>query len=535
MNKTTQDTTQRNKNQVINYVKFICFSLFGVILFFTPITISKIKVKNSDRNGNMPQSVKSSADLVVCSIVYDKTSKQTTVVGTSEPNTPISIYDKSGNVLGETVAERDGNFVCSFDGNYESTRSIPLDHLIKYLKEAKIQIGDTYTLEIIFLLKIFVLIVATIGGLLPWIDKSFKRNMLSFILSIFRTLGIPVCVMGFFSIGPGFLKNPTFIPFAWQNIAVEVTIIVTFGSIFLTFIMGYGLLEFTGVIVRPIMRPLYKVPGKAAINAIAAFIGNFSVAMFLTDELYKESKYTYREAAIVMTGFSTVSATFMIVIATTANFMCIWNFYFWSTLLITFAVTAISVRLYPLNKLDNSYIDGIGKPEKEIKGNILQSAINEGVKAAAESKSLLKSLWTNLKGGMRMCFVLTPSATAVGLLAAILANKTKFFELLGTVFIPITYVLKLFGLENYREVAKASAVVLGEVFVPNLTVKDLPDVPRYIIAVVSVSTIVFFAGFIPCLYATSIKLKPWQLLLIWFERAALSIILAGIVGLIYFR
>ena len=407
--------------------------------------------------------------------------------------------------------------------------SIPLDHLISYLKTVQPNIGKFP------LLHFFVLIIATIGGILPWVEKNYKRNTLCLILSILRTLGIPVCIMGFLNVAPGFLQNPQFVPFAWQKIAVDVTIIVTFGSIFLTFIMGYGLLEFTGVIVRPIMRPLYKVPGKAAINAIAAFIGNFSVAMFLTDELYKESKYTYREAAIVMTGFSTVSATFMIVIATTANFMSIWNFYFWSALFITFAVTAITVRLYPLNSLDNSYIDGIGKPEIEMKGNILRNALNEGVKTAAASKSLFTSLWTNLKGGMRMCFVLTPSATAVGLLAAVLANKTKFFELLGTIFIPITYVLKLFGLENYKEVAKASSVVLGEVFVPNLTVKDLPDVPRYIIAVVSVSTIIFFAGFIPCLYATSIKLKPWQLLLIWFERAAISIILAGIVGLIYFH
>ena len=236
-----------------------------------------------------------------------------------------------------------------------------------------------------------------------------------------------------------------------------------------------------------------------------------------------------------MTGFSTVSATFMIVIAGVAGFMGIWNFYFWSTLAITFIVTAITVRLYPLNKLDNSYIDGIGKPEKEIKGNIIRNAINEGVRTAAESKPLLKNLWDNLRGGIRMCFVLTPSATAVGLLAAVLARKTQFFDVLGTIFMPITYALKLLGLESYREVAKASAVVLGEVFVPNLTVRDLSDVPKYIIAVVSVSTVVFFAGFIPCLYATSIKLKPWQLLVIWFERAALSIILAGIIGLIYFQ
>lgn len=454
MNKTTQDG---KSNSIINFAKFLFFSAFGVILFFTPVTI-------------------------------------------------------------------------------KGKSSIPLDHLITFLKtDAKFKISDTYTFDFFFLLKIFVLVIAIIGGILPWIDKSFKRNILSFIISVFRTLGIAVCIMGFLGIGPGWLKKDAFIPFAWNKIAVDVTIIVAFGSIFLTFIMGYGLLEFTGVIVRPIMRPVYKVPGKAAINAIAAFIGNFSVAMFLTDELYKEAKYTYREAAIVMTGFSTVSATFMIVIAKTAGLMEIWNFYFWSTFVITFAVTAITVRLYPLNKLDNLYIDGVGKPEKVINGHIIKNAINEGVQAAAQSKSLVKSLWTNLKGGIRMCFVLTPSATAVGLLAAILANKTIFFELLGIIFMPITYALKLFGMENYREVAKASAVVLGEVFVPNLTVQGLPDVPRYIIAVVSVSTIIFFAGFIPCLYATSIKLKPWQLLLIWFERAALSIILAGIVALIYFR
>ncbi|MEJ2647795.1 MAG: YjiH family protein [Sedimentisphaerales bacterium] len=450
MNETTEVGLLYNNNNVKNYLKFIFFSAFGVILFFTPVTI----------NG---------------------------------------------------------------------TSSIPLDHLITYLKAIQPNIGRFPILEI------FVLIIATIGGILPWIDKSFKRNALSFIISVFRTLGIVVCFMGFLSVGPGWLKDADFIPFAWQKIAVEVTVIVTLGSIFLTFIMAYGLLEFTGVIVKPIMRPVYKVPGRAAINAIAAFIGSFSVAMFLTDELYKESKYTYREAAIVMTGFSTVSATFMIVIAGVAGFMGIWNFYFWSTLAITFIVTAITVRLYPLNKLDNSYIDGIGKPEKEIKGNIIRNAINEGVRTAAESKPLLKNLWDNLRGGIRMCFVLTPSATAVGLLAAVLARKTQFFDVLGTIFMPITYALKLLGLESYREVAKASAVVLGEVFVPNLTVRDLSDVPKYIIAVVSVSTVVFFAGFIPCLYATSIKLKPWQLLVIWFERAALSIILAGIIGLIYFQ
>lgn len=402
--------------------------------------------------------------------------------------------------------------------------SIPLDHLITYINQVVPKFGEILTL-----------FIATTGGILPWINKGYKKDALSFILSLLRTLGIPLCFMGFFNWGPDWLMEPNMLPFVWTKVSVAVTVIVTIGSIFLTFIIGYGLLEFTGVIVKPIMRPVYKVPGIAAINAVAAFIGSFSVAMFLTDKLYKESKYTYREAAIVMTGFSTVSATFMIVIAKTAQFMDIWNFYFWSTLLITFTVTAFTVRLYPITAIDDTFVNGIGKPEAPTTGNIFKNAIHEGVKMAASSKSLLKSLWENLQGGIRMCFVLTPTGTTVALLALILLNMTPLFDIMGYLFFPITYLFGLFGLAEPVEVAKASAVVLGEIFVPNLTVAALSEPARYIIAVVSVSTIVFFAGFIPCLYATSIKLKPWHVLLLWFERAVLSLIFAGIVGLIYFR
>ena len=134
-----------------------------------------------------------------------------------------------------------------------------------------------------------------------------------------------------------------------------------------------------------------------------------------------------------------------------------------------------------------------------------------------------------------MCFVLTPTATAISILALILVNMTSVFDIVGYLFFPFTYLFSLLGLPEPLFVAKASAVVLGEMFVPNLLVAELPAYSRYIIAVVSVSTIIFFAGFIPCLYATSIQLKPWKLLLIWFQRAALSIILAGIVGFVFFE
>lgn len=459
MNQTSQPAPKPNlRYGAIQYVKFIFFSAFGVILFFTPVKIG-------------------------------------------------------------------------------GTRSIPLDHLITYMNNTIPLFGQILTI-----------IIATVGGLLPWINGNFKKSALMFVLAVFRLSGVPLCMMGFnyelintydkglnFLVGPDWIMQADFIPFVWEKIAVAVTFIVVIGSIFLTFIVAYGLLEFTGVIVKPIMRPLYNVPGKAAINAVAAFIGSFSVAMFLTDKLYKESKYTYKEAAIVMTGFSTVSATFMIVIAKTAQFMSIWNFYFWSTLVITLLVTAVTVRLFPLRNLPNTYIDGIGKPEPKLNGNAFRTALSEGVGMAASSKNLLKILWENIVGGIKMCFVLTPTGTTVGLLALILLNTTPVFDYLGYLFYPFTYLLSIFGLAEPAEVARATAVGLGEIFVPNIIVSSLSDSARYIISVVTVSTIIFFAGFIPCLYATSIKIAPWKVLVLWFQRAAIAVVLAGIVSLVYFR
>jgi len=149
-----------------------------------------------------------------------------------------------------------------------------------------------------------------------------------FIVSVFRALGVPIALMAFFQIGPKWLLDPGMLPFIWDKIVITVTIIVAIGSLFLTFIINFGLLEFIGMIMKPILRPLCWVPGKAAIDAVAIFFGSFSIAIYLTNKLYKANIYTNREACIIITGFSTISATFMILIAKTAGFMEIWNFYF---------------------------------------------------------------------------------------------------------------------------------------------------------------------------------------------------------------
>lgn len=54
-------------------------------------------------------------------------------------------------------------------------------------------------------------------------------------------------------------------------------------------------MEFIGVLVQPIMRPVFKTPGRSAIDAVASFVGSYSLGLLITNRVYKEGKYTARE------------------------------------------------------------------------------------------------------------------------------------------------------------------------------------------------------------------------------------------------
>lgn len=169
-----------------NYLKFIFFSLFGVLLFFTPITI----------NG---------------------------------------------------------------------TNSIPLDHLITFIHKIVPWFGPLLTLFIVI-----------VGGIVPWVKGTYKKDSVALVISIFRTLGIPVTIYGYlvftgiYTTGPEWLVKPDMLPFLFEKVVMAVSMIVPIGSVFLAFIICYGMLEFIGIIVRPVMRPIFRVPGKAAIDAVAS-------------------------------------------------------------------------------------------------------------------------------------------------------------------------------------------------------------------------------------------------------------------------
>jgi len=393
------------------------------------------------------------------------------------------------------------------------SNTIPLDHIVNYIKAIPYY-GPVYSG-----------IVVTIGALLPFINKTWKKDRATMIFSFIKLIGILFIFMAIFNVGPAFLMDEDVIPFVYNKIVITVTTIVPIGSIFLAFLVNFGLMEFVGVFMQPIMRPVWKTPGRSAIDAVASFVGSYSIALLITDRVYQEGKYTSKEAAIIATGFSTVSATFMIVVANTLGLMDRWLLYFWLTLIVTFVVTAITARIYPLSKKPNTYYnDQEGSPEKVVKGNRFKMAYIEGMKAFDNAPSVMESVISNFKSGIKLALSIGPLLMSIGVLGIVIAEYTPVFDIIGYIFYPFTLITRV---PEPLLAAKANALSIAEMFLPAMLVPEAPLVTRFLIAVVSVSEILFFSASIPCMMATQIPLTMKDYIIIWIERVILSILITS--------
>ena len=392
--------------------------------------------------------------------------------------------------------------------------SIPLDHLVTWVRGLLGPADRWVGLAII-----------AAGAVYPFASGRWRTSTTRTVFALLAVLGLVASAMVVFGVGPSWILDESIGPFLMDKLVVPVGLIVPIGGVFLALVIGYGLMEFVGVYLRPAMRPIWRVPGRAAVDAVASFVGSYALGLLLTNRMYTGGRYTAREAAIIAVGFSTVSATFMVIVAKTLGLMDIWLWYFFGTLVVTFVVTAITVRIPPLSRIpDEVYPGAVHSPEQAVTRDRFRVALRAAEQTLAEAPSLPKNIWVNFRDGLVMVLQILPSIMSVGLIALVLATYTPVFEWIGVIFYPLFWAL---GYSDPGLLASASATSIAEMFIPATMAAGHEDlVARFVIGVVCVSAIIFFSAVVPAILATDIPVKMWHLLVIWVERVALTIVLA---------
>lgn len=85
-------------------------------------------------------------------------------------------------------------------------------------------------------------------------------------------------------------------------------------------LMGFGLVRFIGVLLEPVMRPLFNVPGAGAFVMVIGFTSGFPIGSMVTAQLRQQGLCTRVEAERLMSFTNNSSPLFMLVAVSVGMF-----------------------------------------------------------------------------------------------------------------------------------------------------------------------------------------------------------------------
>jgi nucleoside recognition membrane protein YjiH len=315
-----------------------------------------------------------------------------------------------------------------------------------------------------------------------------------------------------------------------SGIALQVLWIIPLGAVFIPLILRYGGIDFVGTLLEPLMRPVFKVPGKSAVDGIASFVSSSSVAVIITNNLYKNNTYTKREAAAIATSFSAVSIGFAAVVISTAGLMDRFLTVYFSSFFIAFLVSAIMVRIPPIAKKPDKYYDGAVQTKKERKHEakferqLFKRAVGRAAESGYNAGSIFRESGRSLLEGLAVLPKVLCMLTGIGVTCLIIAEYTPVFTWIGMLFVPL---LQLFAVPNAAEISPAITVGIAEMFLPVLMIADqvgtIEPAAAYFIAALSMVQIIFFSETGAVMLSTKIPVKVKDLIIIFFLRTLIAI------------
>ena len=299
-------------------------------------------------------------------------------------------------------------------------------------------------------------------------------------------------------------------------------IVVAF-SFILPFLTDCGIMEFLGVLLRPVVRPLFHVPGRASVDLIASWFGASNAAVILTQEQYMKGFYTKREAGYIMTNFSLVSIPFCLMIANTVSVSNMFPAFYLCICLVGVILAVIGIRIPPISTIPDTYQEKAGKQLNEdlpSDTKLLPYALELSCKRAEEFTAG-KVISSGMEVVVGMFFDLVPVVMAWGMVALIIATYTPVFQWISY---PIGLYLQLFGVEEAFAVAPAALIGFTDMFIPALLITGVASFKtRFIIGVLSLVQIIYMTEVGAIIIKSEIPLNFWKLLIIFLERTLIAI------------
>ena len=376
---------------------------------------------------------------------------------------------------------------------------------------------------LISLSAILTILHSTVG--ISILKKNEKLNALFNVKGfwlVIRMIGFLFANMIYFNIGPDSIIGELTGGLVINDLIPILVCVFLLAGILLALLLNYGLLDFFGALMIKLMRPVFNLPGRSALDCVASWLGDGSIGVLLTSKQYEEGFYSKREATVISTTFSAVSITFSLVVISQVGLEHLFLPFY---LVVTAAgiVAAIIVpKLRPLSKVPDSYYTET--PHREDIPDDMSPA-QYGLKLALEKAEHSPSLKAFFKEGIEnvfeMWFGTLPVILAMGTIALMIAEFTPVFRILGLPFIPIYKLLQL------PEAALASQTVIvgfADMFLPSVIASSIEsELTRFVVAATSVTQLIYMSEIGSIIMGSKIPVSLKDLFIIFIQRTIVTL------------
>ncbi|PYZ92802.1 hypothetical protein CR194_14205 [Salipaludibacillus keqinensis] len=371
-----------------------------------------------------------------------------------------------------------------------------------------------------------------------WITNyESMRNLFDISIGwlIVRVIGSVFAIMVLFEIGPEMIVAP----FTGGTVLFELIPVLMawflFAALLMPFLLSFGLMDFIGTLLRKFMQPVFKLPGRSAIDATASWMGAGPVGVLITTQQFEQGYYTKRESSIIATNFSIASIAFSLVIIGFIGLEAYFVPFYLTVTLAVFVAAVIMPRIPPLSRKKDEYHEPVGKQIVEAAPKN-ESTLSFGLKVAVEKANSVKSIGSVCQKGVinvfDMWLGLIPIVMTLGTIALILAEFTQIFVWLS---MPIVPVLQLLQLPEAEAAAPAMIVGFADMFLPAVIGSGIEsELTRFVIAGVSISQLVYMSEIGVLILRSKIPLSFGELAVIFIQRTIITLpIIAGVAHLIF--
>ncbi|WP_455598946.1 YjiH family protein [Cloacibacillus sp.] len=315
--------------------------------------------------------------------------------------------------------------------------------------------------------------------------------------------------------------------FIVNNLAPRLIMLALVLGVWAPLIMDFGLVQFIAVYASPIMRPLFRVPGRAAIDCVASWLGSSSMAVVFTAKMYDAGYYTDREAAAIVCGFSLAGIYNIYAIAELfymeyAMPQILFVVYFTMILL-----AAVLPRIWPLSSIPNNYYLGHDNYHAHHTGerhghSLFGWAILRGT-ARARHMNAKQYLHESLSIIYTLLFSTVPLMVAFGTLLFIIAETTSIVKILA---VPAETALNAMGAMESSIIASATVFSFVDQFLAATYGRLLlTEQARFICICLSITGLINLTEVGLHVWHSNIPLRFWHMTVVYVMRIVMSMVI----------